>query len=375
MGKDEDKPVEEPEEDKTDSDSKTTTPAAPEPDSSDEKTSEQPPVETPLKTEEKEEETKKDAEDIRRVIKLDSTEDTKTDEKPAEPPVEKTKEPSEENEDLAGLDDIADSGPTDSRENLEQKRAILQNIKDFDFQIKKNQEDIDSMTQKLDGFSKDLDDLVSLYEIVSEQMNPFVGLSKVTKKRIDALENFTREMEEIKDRTAELESFAEQSGAKFKNLGEQRKAPAKTIDTEAILGESDGEGAKTDVSDEVSGEIPNEEQQIESETNESEKNLNATPSEEKTGVENIATEETTENEEVIKNSKEVIDTIDETSPGAIQKEEPQQQPIQLYNVYNNVSSDLSDADLDKILEMALGGFSPEGKLDMVIDEFIESLKG
>lgn len=60
--------------------------------------------------------------------------------------------------------------------------------------------------EKFDNLTKDLDDLVSLYEIVSEQMNPFVGLSKVTKKRIDALENYTREIELIKDRVGNLES-------------------------------------------------------------------------------------------------------------------------------------------------------------------------
>lgn len=107
-----------------------------------------------------------------------------------------------------------------NREALEQKRAILQSIKDFDFQIKKNQEEINALNQKLDAVSKDLDDLVSLYEIVSEQMNPFVGLSKVTKKRIEALENFTKEVEELKTRIGDLEAFAEMAGA---NLNEIRK--------------------------------------------------------------------------------------------------------------------------------------------------------
>jgi archaellum component FlaC len=62
---------------------------------------------------------------------------------------------------------------------------------------------------KVDSLSKDLDDLVSLYEIVSEQMNPFVGLSKVTKKRIDALENFTKEIEDLKSRLDIIEEGTE----------------------------------------------------------------------------------------------------------------------------------------------------------------------
>ena len=102
-----------------------------------------------------------------------------------------------------------------------QDSAILQNIKDFDFQIKKNQEGVTNLNEKLDAATRDLDDLVSLYEIVSEQMNPFVGLSKVTKKRIDALENFTREVETLNTRMGDLESFAERAGVNLRGNQEQ----------------------------------------------------------------------------------------------------------------------------------------------------------
>ncbi|KYK20610.1 hypothetical protein AYK25_08760 [Thermoplasmatales archaeon SM1-50] len=96
-----------------------------------------------------------------------------------------------------------------ARDELEQRRTILQNIKDFDFQIKKNQEDINIIANKVESLSKDLDDLVSLYEIVSEQMNPFVGLSKVTKKRLDALENIIKEIDGVKTKINDLEAMVE----------------------------------------------------------------------------------------------------------------------------------------------------------------------
>jgi predicted RNase H-like nuclease (RuvC/YqgF family) len=99
-----------------------------------------------------------------------------------------------------------------AREDLEQRRNILQNMKDFDFQIKKNQEELTTINQKVENLSKDLDDLVSLYEIVSEQMNPFVGLSKVTKKRLDALENIIKEVDGVKTRIGDLESNIEKNG-------------------------------------------------------------------------------------------------------------------------------------------------------------------
>lgn len=98
-----------------------------------------------------------------------------------------------------------------AREELEQRRTILQNMKDFDFLIKKNQEDLTTLTNKVESLSKDLDDLVSLYEIVSEQMNPFVGLSKVTKKRLDALENIIKEVDGVKTRIGDLESTLEKT--------------------------------------------------------------------------------------------------------------------------------------------------------------------
>ncbi|HUT00190.1 MAG TPA: flagella accessory protein C [Candidatus Thermoplasmatota archaeon] len=85
-------------------------------------------------------------------------------------------------------------------------------MKDFDFQIKKNQEEITNMSEKVESLSKDLDDLVSLYEIVSEQMNPFVGLSKVTKKRLDTLENIVEEVEGVKTRIGDLESMLDKAG-------------------------------------------------------------------------------------------------------------------------------------------------------------------
>ena len=64
----------------------------------------------------------------------------------------------------------------------------------------------------MESLSKDLDDLVSLYEIVSEQMNPFVGLSKVTKKRLDALENITTEVDALKNKMGDIETIFEKGG-------------------------------------------------------------------------------------------------------------------------------------------------------------------
>jgi len=178
---------------------------------------------TPPKEPDKTEEITENPEELRKVIKLDSN-----DEKP-----EKEEKKDEKPKPEEVVDD--DSAP-DDRKSLEQKRAILQNIKDFDFQIKKNQSEITNLNNKMSSISKDLDDLVSLYEIVSEQMNPFVGLSKVTKKRIDALENFMSDIEDLKNRMGDLESFAEQTTGNFNDLKYLKESQKEFLQKEKDMG-------------------------------------------------------------------------------------------------------------------------------------------
>lgn len=161
--------------------------------------------------------TEKRPEPERKIIKFDTPE--KKEDAPSQDPMKKPPMTKTENKpDVKIITDKAPGAATDAaREELEQRRTILQNLKDFDFQIKKNQEEITNMNAKVESLSKDLDDLVSLYEIVSEQMNPFVGLSKVTKKRLDALENIIKEVDGVKNRIGDLEGNLEKNGISPKN--------------------------------------------------------------------------------------------------------------------------------------------------------------
>ena len=159
--------------------------------------------------EKKDEQPTEDVESLRKVIKLNDNSNNA----PEENQQTESKSEEKEEDNLEGIDDLVEeaeeqgsAAPASTREELEQKRAILQRIKDFDFQIKKNQQDINAVGEKITALSKDLDDLVSLYEIVSEQMNPFVGLSKVTKKRLESLENITREIDTLKDKLSTIEA-------------------------------------------------------------------------------------------------------------------------------------------------------------------------
>ena len=89
------------------------------------------------------EEQVEDVDSLRTVIKLDEKEgDSEVEE-------ENVEEKPEEDVDLDDVGDLVEeseevggTASASTREALEQKRALLQRIKDFDLQIKKNQQDI-----------------------------------------------------------------------------------------------------------------------------------------------------------------------------------------------------------------------------------------
>jgi len=169
------------------------------------------PYNEPLKTIQ---EAPKNLSEIRTVIKID--------EKNEEENIQ-----DEESEEKHGSKVKPAAKPADSnneminkKKDLEDKREYLKSFKDFDIRINENREKIEQMVEKINSLTGDLDDLVSLYEIVSEQMNPFVGLSKVTKERIDALENFTSEIKELRERLERVEGPQDFS---IENVTEHRK--------------------------------------------------------------------------------------------------------------------------------------------------------
>ena len=117
------------------------------------------------------------------------------------------------------------------KKDLEQKKDYLKNIKEFSFRINENKEQIQQLTDKVNTIVGDLDDLVSLYEIVSEQMNPFVGLSRVTKKRIEALEHFSDDIEDLKTKMMQLESD-------FDTISNTKELPTKITKNIPLLKEN-----------------------------------------------------------------------------------------------------------------------------------------
>ena len=336
----------------------------------------------PTKASEESEEKKEDVEKLRRVIKIDKEESSEEKIEPEKAPIPEQEQNKDKKESAKpALKDTKPSPPSGDRAELEQKRDLLQNIKDFDFQIKKNQESIGNLTDKLDGVIKDLDDLVSLYEIVSEQMNPFVGLSKVTKKRIDALENFTKEIEDLKTRMGDLESEIEQGLGGIKHikndLAAQVKAAAQKgsrfdkIQYELQVLEKEKETSKDE----------SEKQELEKKITELQKKLDneqeKAPEEQQGGPEKEVSPES---------KKQIEPTISPTTetpqpvPMTQVPEKSQEQSLNLsttttdQNFISPKEQTFTEEELDALLSKSLEAFFAEQNIDTLITDFLLTLK-
>jgi len=309
---------------------------------------------TPEVAEQPAEGKKEDVEKLRTVIKVNEEESPS----PTEGEKEETPKPT-----ILKVPKVPQAPATSadgSREDLEHRRNMLQSIKDFDFQIKKNQEDIGKMVEKLDGLTKDLDDLVSLYEIVTEQMNPFVGLSKVTKKRIDALENFTQEIEDIKIRMEDVESSVEKGVGGIKRLTKKLDTKGPAPDSSEIVEKPELELEKQDMTiDDISSEIAGRQE---------------TQLEETEVTTEVAANETSA-ELVIETPN--VEIEDKKSDVVVEPEVQIAEPVSIPSTSEELhlmNGDVSDDDLDIILNKSLESLLAEQNVDYMINEFLLSLK-
>jgi flagellar protein FlaC len=63
----------------------------------------------------------------------------------------------------------------------------------------------DDIKNKLTHLDSKLIDMLSLYEVVANQVNPFVGVSKVTSASIEKLEEMGQDVEELEDKVSSIE--------------------------------------------------------------------------------------------------------------------------------------------------------------------------
>jgi flagellar protein FlaC len=169
----------------------------------------------------------KNPESIRQVIKI-GDQDTKADSNKDDQT--STQEKNEKKE----ISNKKESSQEPLKKQIEEKKEYLKQIKEFDFRISENKKQINEFEKSLNNVNANLDDLVSLYEIVSEQMNPFVGLSNVTKKRIEALETYSKDIEVLKSRMMEIESDLDQSKNETSAVKNQKSKKIETTNKKNI---------------------------------------------------------------------------------------------------------------------------------------------
>ena len=112
-------------------------------------------------------------------------------------------------EEVYGSEEVVDEAP-ESEEPYKDERDWVE-------LVKRNEVLIKELETKVVSLSEDVDDLISLYEIVSVEMNPFVGLSKITRSRLDALANIDKEFGSLKQRLEELEASIASGASHQKN--------------------------------------------------------------------------------------------------------------------------------------------------------------
>ncbi len=322
-------------------------------------------------------------------MKEDDSSGEKKEEREIEVEKRETDEPAQKkNEELEEPKKSADPQPKKEKLNLkkneetsedlgdlEQRRNMLQTIKDFDFEIKKNQEDIGKIVEKVDLLTKDLDDLVSLYEIVSEQMNPFVGLSKVTKKRIEALEHFTQRFDDMENRLGEMESGSvNPSSIADKKLSQTQKQP---IEQPPKEGEKKTEVPEkpddTDKTEKQNAEEENTGEEPQKEAHSSDQDVSAL-SDRSQKKETDEQQEAPSIQEPIIGQKLSEPSIQETQNQIAQKQTTAKTPISEEFTHGDDISSLSDQQIDSLLENSLAAYTSEQTIDNLLNELLLTLK-
>ena len=82
---------------------------------------------------------------------------------------------------------------------MERLGAIDDDVARLKVSINTVRKDITELRNELGRMDESLKDIMMLYEVVSTQINPFIGESKVTAASIEKLERLSEEVKEIKN--------------------------------------------------------------------------------------------------------------------------------------------------------------------------------
>ena len=110
-----------------------------------------------------------------------------------------------------GEGEVAEEAPVSDQNQGQQDDDMLMKINErlndienrlprMDISMSNLKREIDGLREEMKKIEESMKDMMALYEVVSAQINPFVGSSKATKlsfERIDELEKKIEELEEI----------------------------------------------------------------------------------------------------------------------------------------------------------------------------------
>ncbi len=104
----------------------------------------------------------------------------------------------EEEEEETASNSNKDSGSDETVEKIMERLNDIDNkLPRLDIAINNLKKEIDSLKQDLQKMDESLKDMMALYEVVSSQINPFVGSSKVTALSIQRLDNMEKQLREL----------------------------------------------------------------------------------------------------------------------------------------------------------------------------------
>jgi len=121
---------------------------------------------------------------LRKVLKKEEKEEEKEEVMPEEPVIE---EP-------------------DRREDDDALVKLNERLNDIENRLPRIDVSLNNLKREIDGLRNDLlriddsmKDMMTLYEVVSAQINPFVGTSKVTALSVERLDRMEKKLEELED--------------------------------------------------------------------------------------------------------------------------------------------------------------------------------